>query len=95
MPTPALNNHRATSPLQSGWRKKTDWRPSDPTKSVLPHWGGTEPNRTATCMVLKTAANDRVDGDDFAQNIDAEDETWCHHFQSEIRQHAMGTCGLI
>ncbi|GFW95946.1 uncharacterized protein TNCV_4173731 [Trichonephila clavipes] len=31
-----------------------------PSPSVLPqNWGGNEPNRTVTCIVLKATANDR------------------------------------
>ncbi|GFX19850.1 uncharacterized protein TNCV_1434111 [Trichonephila clavipes] len=36
------------------------WEASDYPQSVLPlNWGGTELNRTVTCMVLKATANDR------------------------------------
>ncbi|GFV82786.1 uncharacterized protein TNCV_4147541 [Trichonephila clavipes] len=35
------------------------WEVSDHPQSVLPlNWGGTEPNRTVTCMVLKATAKD-------------------------------------
>ncbi|GFX31299.1 hypothetical protein TNCV_2061181 [Trichonephila clavipes] len=36
------------------------WEAPDHPQSVLPqNWGGTEQNRTVSCMVLKAKANDR------------------------------------
>ncbi|GFV37414.1 uncharacterized protein TNCV_3174481 [Trichonephila clavipes] len=36
------------------------WEASDHPQSVLPlNWGGSEPNRTVTCMVFKATSNDR------------------------------------
>ncbi|GFX27987.1 uncharacterized protein TNCV_773711 [Trichonephila clavipes] len=36
------------------------WEAFDHPQGVFPlNWGGTEPNRTVTCMVLKAMANDR------------------------------------
>ncbi|GFW22483.1 uncharacterized protein TNCV_2170171 [Trichonephila clavipes] len=52
-----LNSHRAASPLVEGEER---WEASDHPQSVLPqNWGGIEPNRTVTCMVLKATPNDR------------------------------------
>ncbi|GFT18064.1 uncharacterized protein TNCV_423311 [Trichonephila clavipes] len=55
-----LNSRRAASPLVRLVQGEERWEASDQPQSVLPlNWGGTEPNRTVTCMVLKAAANDR------------------------------------
>ncbi|GFU40155.1 uncharacterized protein TNCV_5092921 [Trichonephila clavipes] len=49
-----LNSRRAASPLVRLVEG------TDHPQSVLPlNWGGIEPNRTVTCMVLKATANDR------------------------------------
>ncbi|GFX16375.1 uncharacterized protein TNCV_32491 [Trichonephila clavipes] len=48
-----LNSRRATSPLVWLVEGEERWEASDIPQSVLPlNWGGTEPNRTVTCMVL-------------------------------------------
>ncbi|GFW68561.1 uncharacterized protein TNCV_529161 [Trichonephila clavipes] len=48
-----LNSRQAT-------KGEDRWEPPDHLQDVLlQNWGGTEPNRTVTCMVLKTTANDR------------------------------------
>ncbi|GFX63549.1 uncharacterized protein TNCV_105561 [Trichonephila clavipes] len=55
-----LNNHRAASPLVWLVKGEERWEASDHSQSVLPlNWGGTEPNRSVTCMGLKATANDR------------------------------------
>ncbi|GFW65860.1 uncharacterized protein TNCV_586861 [Trichonephila clavipes] len=55
-----LNSRRAESPLVRLVEGEERWKASDHPKSVLPlNWGGIEPNRTDTCMVLKATANDR------------------------------------
>ncbi|GFU83108.1 uncharacterized protein TNCV_65771 [Trichonephila clavipes] len=55
-----LNSGRATSPLvKIGGRGREVGGPC-PHQGVLPeNWGETELNRSVTCMVLKTTANDR------------------------------------
>ncbi|GFV73417.1 uncharacterized protein TNCV_3389331 [Trichonephila clavipes] len=53
-----LNSRRAASPLVCLVEEK--WEASDHPQGFLPlNWGGTEKNRTVTCMVLKAKANDR------------------------------------
>ncbi|GFW11640.1 uncharacterized protein TNCV_42751 [Trichonephila clavipes] len=55
-----LNSRRAASSL--GWLVAGDerWETPGPPQGVLSlNWGGTELNRTVTCMVLKATANDR------------------------------------
>ncbi|GFU78968.1 uncharacterized protein TNCV_308091 [Trichonephila clavipes] len=55
-----LNSRRAASPLVWLVEGEERWETSDHHQSVLPlNWGGTEPNRTVTCMVLKATASDR------------------------------------
>ncbi|GFX21789.1 uncharacterized protein TNCV_2310681 [Trichonephila clavipes] len=55
-----LNIRRAASPLVRLLEREERWEPSDHLQGVLPlNWGGNEPNRTVTCMVLKATANDR------------------------------------
>ncbi|GFV55298.1 uncharacterized protein TNCV_5010451 [Trichonephila clavipes] len=47
-----LNSRRAASPLVRLVEGR--WETSDHPQSVLPlNWGGIEPKRTVTCMVLK------------------------------------------
>ncbi|GFY31148.1 uncharacterized protein TNCV_4360551 [Trichonephila clavipes] len=54
-----LNSRRAASPLVWLVEGKERWESSDHPWSVLPlDWGGIEPNRTVTCMVLKATTND-------------------------------------
>ncbi|GFW49502.1 uncharacterized protein TNCV_2842831 [Trichonephila clavipes] len=48
------------SSREVGGKGEERWEASEHPQSVLPlNWGGIEPNRTVTCMVLKTTANDR------------------------------------
>ncbi|GFW50863.1 uncharacterized protein TNCV_3591451 [Trichonephila clavipes] len=55
-----LNSRRTASPLVRLVEGEERWESSDHPQSVLPlNWGGIEPNRTVTCMVLKATANDR------------------------------------
>ncbi|GFX59639.1 uncharacterized protein TNCV_3754041 [Trichonephila clavipes] len=55
-----LNSRRAASPLVRLVEGKERWEASDHPQRVLTlNWGGIEPNRTITCMVLKATANDR------------------------------------
>ncbi|GFW96252.1 uncharacterized protein TNCV_572231 [Trichonephila clavipes] len=49
-----LNRHRAASPLV-----RLVEGPRTPQGFLPLNWGGTEQNRTVTCMVLKAKANDR------------------------------------
>ncbi|GFX05403.1 uncharacterized protein TNCV_1007251 [Trichonephila clavipes] len=52
-----LNSRPAVSPivwLEERWEALTT-----PKVFLSLNWGGTEPNRTITCMVLKAKANDR------------------------------------
>ncbi|GFY27314.1 uncharacterized protein TNCV_2069341 [Trichonephila clavipes] len=54
------NSRRAASPLVWLVEGEERWDASDHPQSVLPlNWGGIEPIRTVTCMVLKAMANDR------------------------------------
>ncbi|GFV99428.1 uncharacterized protein TNCV_1513981 [Trichonephila clavipes] len=54
-----LNSRRAASPLVRLVEGEERWEAFD-HPSVLPlNWGGTEPNHTVTCMVLKAMADDR------------------------------------
>ncbi|GFX20051.1 uncharacterized protein TNCV_1436111 [Trichonephila clavipes] len=55
-----LNSRRAASSLMRLVEGEERWEASDYPEDVLPlKWGGTEPNCTAACMVLKATANDR------------------------------------
>ncbi|GFV56396.1 uncharacterized protein TNCV_855491 [Trichonephila clavipes] len=55
-----LNSRRAASPLVRLVEEEERWEAPDHPQGVLPqNWGGTEQNRTVTCMVLKAKANDR------------------------------------
>ncbi|GFV77207.1 uncharacterized protein TNCV_444371 [Trichonephila clavipes] len=55
-----LNSRRAAGLLVWLVEGEERWESSDHPQSVLPlNWGGTEPNRTVTYMVLKATANDR------------------------------------
>ncbi|GFU79514.1 uncharacterized protein TNCV_2915741 [Trichonephila clavipes] len=55
-----LNSRRAASPFVRLAEGEERWEASDHPQSVLPlNWGGIEPNRTVTYMVLKATANDR------------------------------------
>ncbi|GFT86004.1 cullin-4A [Trichonephila clavipes] len=55
-----LNSRRATSPLVRLVKGEERWEAPDHRKGVLPqNWGETELNRSVTCTVLKSTANDR------------------------------------
>ncbi|GFW08568.1 uncharacterized protein TNCV_2775901 [Trichonephila clavipes] len=55
-----LNSRRTASPLVWLVEGEERWEASDHPQSVFPlNWGGTKPNRTMTCMVLKATVNDR------------------------------------
>ncbi|GFT84736.1 uncharacterized protein TNCV_2767421 [Trichonephila clavipes] len=55
-----LNSHRAASPLVKLVEGEERSEVLDHLQGVLPqNWGGIEPNRIVTCMVLKAMANDR------------------------------------
>ncbi|GFW80185.1 uncharacterized protein TNCV_460931 [Trichonephila clavipes] len=55
-----LNSRRAASPFVGMVEEEDGWEAPDLPQGVLPqNWGGTEPNRTVTCIVLKTKANER------------------------------------
>ncbi|GFV13466.1 uncharacterized protein TNCV_129641 [Trichonephila clavipes] len=55
-----LNSRRAASPFERLVEGEERWEASDHPQGVRPlNWGGTEPNRTVTCLVLKATANDR------------------------------------
>ncbi|GFW28853.1 uncharacterized protein TNCV_201761 [Trichonephila clavipes] len=55
-----LNSRRAASPLVWLVEGEERWKASDHSQSVLPlNWGGIDPNRSVTCMVVKATANDR------------------------------------
>ncbi|GFV72093.1 uncharacterized protein TNCV_2460261 [Trichonephila clavipes] len=54
-----LNSLQAAGPLVRVVEGEDRWEASDHPQSVLPpNWGGIEPNRTVTSMVLKATAND-------------------------------------
>ncbi|GFW24576.1 uncharacterized protein TNCV_2404411 [Trichonephila clavipes] len=50
---------RAASPLARLVEEERWEAPDHPQVVLPPNWGGTEQNRTVTCMVLKAKANDR------------------------------------
>ncbi|GFW76595.1 uncharacterized protein TNCV_2682121 [Trichonephila clavipes] len=53
-----LNSHRAASRILRLMKER--WEAPNHPQGVLPqNWGGTEQNRTFTCMVLKAEDNDR------------------------------------
>ncbi|GFX33944.1 uncharacterized protein TNCV_911481 [Trichonephila clavipes] len=55
-----LNSRRAASHLVWLVEGEERWQASDHPQSVLPlNWGGTEPNRSVICMVLKATDNYR------------------------------------
>ncbi|GFV87629.1 uncharacterized protein TNCV_779131 [Trichonephila clavipes] len=55
-----LNSHRAASPLVWLVEGEERWETPVHLQGFLPlNWGGTEQNRTVTCMTLKAKANDR------------------------------------
>ncbi|GFW83341.1 uncharacterized protein TNCV_2544391 [Trichonephila clavipes] len=55
-----LNSRRASSPLVWLVEGEERWEIPGHFQGFLPlNWGGTEQNRTVTCMVLKAKANDR------------------------------------
>ncbi|GFY30630.1 RNase H domain-containing protein [Trichonephila clavipes] len=54
------SSRRATSPFEKLGSEDERWEAPGSPRGVLPqNWGGTELNRTVTCMVLKATANDR------------------------------------
>ncbi|GFV71087.1 hypothetical protein TNCV_1662441 [Trichonephila clavipes] len=53
-----MYQHRKFSHVVGGRRRKTG-DPGQPQGLLPLNWGGTEQNRTVTCMVLKAKANDR------------------------------------
>ncbi|GFU18429.1 uncharacterized protein TNCV_1981061 [Trichonephila clavipes] len=56
-----LNSRRAISPLVRLVEGEERWEAPDHHQGVLPcNWGGSEQNRTVTCMVLKATDNDRL-----------------------------------
>ncbi|GFW82155.1 uncharacterized protein TNCV_5056301 [Trichonephila clavipes] len=55
-----LNSSRAASTLVRLMERKDRWKAPDNSQACLPqNWSSIEQNRTVTCMVLKTKANDR------------------------------------
>ncbi|GFS80475.1 uncharacterized protein TNCV_3448741 [Trichonephila clavipes] len=55
-----LNSRRAASPLVRLVVGDERWEAPDPLRGVLSqNWGGTEKNRSVTCVALKATANDR------------------------------------
>ncbi|GFT36134.1 uncharacterized protein TNCV_3778471 [Trichonephila clavipes] len=53
-----LNNRRATSPLVRFVKRKERWEIPDLSSGCLPqNWGGTNPNRIVSYMVLKVTDN--------------------------------------
>ncbi|GFU71984.1 uncharacterized protein TNCV_2999671 [Trichonephila clavipes] len=55
-----LNSHRDASPLVRLVKGEERWEAPNHSQRELPQiWGGTEPNHTVTCIVLKAKANDR------------------------------------
>ncbi|GFT87785.1 uncharacterized protein TNCV_799011 [Trichonephila clavipes] len=55
-----LNSRRAANPLVRLVEDGDRWETPDHPQCVLPqNWGGNEPNRTVTYMLLKATANDR------------------------------------
>ncbi|GFY33218.1 uncharacterized protein TNCV_1240691 [Trichonephila clavipes] len=55
-----LNSHPITSLLVRLVEGEERWEAPDHLQGVLPqNWGGTEQNRTVTCMVLKAKATDK------------------------------------
>ncbi|GFW87218.1 uncharacterized protein TNCV_5125701 [Trichonephila clavipes] len=55
-----LNSRRAASPRVRLEEGEERWKaPGQPQRFLPLNWGGTEQNRTVTCMVLKAKANDR------------------------------------
>ncbi|GFV83120.1 uncharacterized protein TNCV_2802461 [Trichonephila clavipes] len=55
-----LNSRRAASPLVWLVEGEDRWEAPGHSQGFLPlNCGGTEKNRTVTCMVLKSMANDR------------------------------------
>ncbi|GFY30123.1 uncharacterized protein TNCV_4074361 [Trichonephila clavipes] len=55
-----LNSRQAARPLVWLVEGEERWEaPGHPLGFLPLNWGGTEQNRTVTCMVLKAKANDR------------------------------------
>ncbi|GFW00304.1 putative DD41D transposase [Trichonephila clavipes] len=60
MPEIIFKIRRAARPLFRLVEGEDIWKAFDNPQSILPlNWGGTEPNHTVTCTVLKATANDR------------------------------------
>ncbi|GFT75813.1 uncharacterized protein TNCV_851191 [Trichonephila clavipes] len=56
----AGHSRRAASPFERLVDGEEKWEAPGHPQGVLPqNWGGTEKNRTFTCMVLKAKTNDR------------------------------------
>ncbi|GFU53066.1 uncharacterized protein TNCV_3098501 [Trichonephila clavipes] len=53
-----LNSRRAANPFVRLVEEEERWETPTLPQGVLQNWGGTKPNRTVTCMVLKATAND-------------------------------------
>ncbi|GFV09862.1 uncharacterized protein TNCV_2599161 [Trichonephila clavipes] len=55
-----LNSHRAASHLVRLVEGEERWEAPDHPQGVFPqNWGETELNRSVTCMLLKSMANDK------------------------------------
>ncbi|GFV55993.1 hypothetical protein TNCV_2728971 [Trichonephila clavipes] len=67
----------------------------DPVACVDPCKLNTNPGGCPFCdcgvvgLSLQHLLRYRNDGDDVVHHIIAEHKIWCHHFQPEVRQHAM------
>ncbi|GFW40631.1 uncharacterized protein TNCV_4824671 [Trichonephila clavipes] len=56
-----LNSRRAASPFIRLVDGEERWEAPEQPQGVLPrNWGGTEQNRTVTCMVLKAEDNGKL-----------------------------------
>ncbi|GFT86792.1 uncharacterized protein TNCV_4163721 [Trichonephila clavipes] len=78
-----LNNRRAASPLVWLVEGEERWKaPHHPHGFLSLNWGGTEQNRTVTCMVLKAKANHRRKNPALSRNefpgLDLTSSRWWH-----------------
>ncbi|GFV59921.1 uncharacterized protein TNCV_3960361 [Trichonephila clavipes] len=90
-----LTNHRADSPLVRLVEKEV-WEDPDHPHGVLPqNWGGTEPNHTVTCMVLKTKANDRKIITTIGNNFVLREEKCLKLHSSLVTSHCSATRVLL